>query len=155
MSKEELFKELEKKVRLESNNKTEKQIQTRISNLMFKIYEVKLLYPGFPDNIVYGFKNKETGVIEYVGEAVWGAWRIYEHFQQKNNKSFVKANGLEMSKEERLATWEPILLWHGKSFHERMIKELEMKIKFKPKYNKELYPEKLPGHEFLVIIDNQ
>ena len=81
--------------------------------------------------IVYIIKD-ETGEIIYVGETVNGPRRLAEHFGYDKSKAFHKGQFKKAYCKE-FWTYEVIETF---SKQERLIKEIELEFKHKPKYNK-------------------
>ena len=90
----------------------------------------RMKYPVKEDKIVYAFKDGNE--IVYIGETDKGAWRIYEHYNHPNGKTFCK----ELNKLERQKRFSWHVLWYGDNDEYRKYQEKELIKLHKPKYNK-------------------
>ena len=82
-------------------------------------------------NIAYSIKD-ETGEVIYVGETANGPKRLAEHFSSCKVKSFHKGQFKQKYTRE-FWTYE---VFECENKRDRLIKEIELEFKLKPRFNK-------------------
>jgi len=105
----------------ESRREVTKRARKKLFNKEFPV----------PMEVVYVIKD-ENGEVIYVGESINGPRRLAEHFCYDKSKAFHKGQ-FKKSFCKEFWTYEVIEVSCKK---ERLIKEIELEFKYKPKYNK-------------------
>ncbi len=85
-----------------------------------------------PRKTVYLIKNELDEVV-YVGESNNTPRRVAEHFGYDQSKAFDKG---ELDKDFKREFYSYEIAWEGDSHEERLLTEIKLEFKYKPKWNK-------------------